>query len=398
MASTILDVALGISFVFMLLSVIASAVTEAISAMFSLRALMLRRGIERLLNDRTLTDKLYRHPLIDGLTKDDDSDPAYIPSDLFARALVDVVADWDEKADIAVRPRRNGLLLLLVKIPFRAVVGFLRRLWPASIGDTREGHAIVSDLEVLREFLKTKKGIEEHTRAVLVSLVADESVKTYEDATHRIAGWFDRSMESVSGWYKRSVTLLISMVALGMAITLNVDTFVVVDALGRDGVLRASVAAAVTESVKADKPEVRAAAEIQKEKKEAAKATPEELFSAQTKDTEALVKTRVVAVKKSLDELSLPVGWPEDKPMICREADRTLCDRRLLLPSFGAVLRRIGGWLFTAVAISLGAPFWFDLLNKLINLRAASPPPTKAPSASSRERERENERSAGGQG
>ena len=66
--------------------------TEAISAIFSLRAITLRRGIERLLNDRTLTDKLYKHPLIDGLTKDDDSDPAYIPSDMFARALVDVVA------------------------------------------------------------------------------------------------------------------------------------------------------------------------------------------------------------------------------------------------------------------------------------------------------------------
>ena len=27
------------------------------------------------------------------------------------------------------------------------------------------------------------------------------------------------------------------------------------------------------------------------------------------------------------------------------------------------------GWLITALAISLGAPFWFDLLTKLVNIR-----------------------------
>jgi len=27
------------------------------------------------------------------------------------------------------------------------------------------------------------------------------------------------------------------------------------------------------------------------------------------------------------------------------------------------------GWLLTALALSLGAPFWFDLFNKLVNMR-----------------------------
>ena len=33
------------------------------------------------------------------------------------------------------------------------------------------------------------------------------------------------------------------------------------------------------------------------------------------------------------------------------------------------------GWLITALAGMLGAPFWFDLLNKLINIRNAGPKP-----------------------
>ena len=30
---------------------------------------------------------------------------------------------------------------------------------------------------------------------------------------------------------------------------------------------------------------------------------------------------------------------------------------------------QIVGWLITGLALSLGAPFWFDLLNKLVNVR-----------------------------
>ena len=33
------------------------------------------------------------------------------------------------------------------------------------------------------------------------------------------------------------------------------------------------------------------------------------------------------------------------------------------------------GWLLTALAISLGASFWFDLLSKLVKIRTAGPKP-----------------------
>ena len=36
---------------------------------------------------------------------------------------------------------------------------------------------------------------------------------------------------------------------------------------------------------------------------------------------------------------------------------------------------KLAGLLVTAGALSLGAPFWFDLLNKLVNLRAAGKKP-----------------------
>jgi hypothetical protein len=42
-------------------------------------------------------------------------------------------------------------------------------------------------------------------------------------------------------------------------------------------------------------------------------------------------------------------------------------------------LYKLVGWLTTALAISLGATFWFDILKKLINIRAAGPAPAPPP-------------------
>ncbi|MDI1445428.1 hypothetical protein [Polyangium sp. 6x1] len=375
--STILDVAIGISFVFMLLSVIASAVTEAISGVLSLRSVTLRQGIERLLKDRTLTDKVYAHPLIDGLTKDDDSDPSYIPSDLFARALIDAVAGWKDGADQSRRPERMGLLRGMLSVPLRAIRGFFRRLWPKVEGGGEDAtKKVAASLDDFKKRLAEAKGFEEDTRVALTALVSDASVKTLEDANLQIAAWFDRAMDSVSGWYKRTAHILISAVGLFAAVVLNVDTFLVLDSLNRDAVLRESVTSAVTESVKAESPVVKTAAEVIAEQKANASATPSEVFLDEKK-TEELVRKRVVAVKRGLDELTLPMGWPEGRGFFCTPTAEVSCDRRAVPATLGGFGRRFGGWLFTAIAIALGAPFWFDILNKLINLRAAAPPPEK---------------------
>jgi hypothetical protein len=37
-----------------------------------------------------------------------------------------------------------------------------------------------------------------------------------------------------------------------------------------------------------------------------------------------------------------------------------------------------GGWVLTAFAVSPGAPFWFDLLGKVSNLRGAGIKPERA--------------------
>lgn len=377
-ASNIIDIAIGTSFVFAVLSVIGSAVTEAISTVLSLRAVTLRRAIERLLKDRLMTEKLYTHPLIDGLTSDDDTDPAYIPSELFARALVDVIAAWDDEKDTVEPPEHWGMLKAVVLIPWKAIRRFVRNLWPRTNKSSTAPEVLITDLEQLRARFAKVKGIDPGVRAALSALLADERVKTHDDAIHRIATWFDHTMEGVGGWYKRTVTLIIAIVSLFIAVGLNVDTFVVVDSLSKDAVLRQSVASVVAESVKENSADVKTIQEAIADRKAAAKATPEEAAQAEKdRQTGELLRKRVAALKHGLDSLGMPMGWPEGPMWFCRETAGEPCDRRLLPVTFWGWGRRIAGWLFTAIAISLGAPFWFDLLNKFINLRAAAPPPAK---------------------
>lgn len=135
---------------------------------------------------------------------------------------------------------------------------------------------------------------------------------------------FDDVMDRASGWYKRYVQWWLLFLALVVAIGLNVNSFTVAERLWKDDALRASVIQqaqkAVGEGDKGESPE---------------NATPK-------------------AVAQQIDniqQLKLPIGR----------------DDANLEGSFWA---RLAGWLTTAMAMTLGAPFWFDVLGKLARVRS----------------------------
>ena len=72
---------------------------------------------------------------------------------------------------------------------------------------------------------------------------------------------------------------------------------------------------------------------------------------AQAAAREGDVSTLEATTMKSLE--SFPIGWGEGEG------------------GWLDWLKRIFGWLITTAAVSLGAPFWFDLLGKVANLRGA---------------------------
>jgi hypothetical protein len=85
------------------------------------------------------------------------------------------------------------------------------------------------------------------------------------------------------------------------------------------------------------------------------------------------------AIELRLLQLGLPVGWV--KPSLATRAD---FDNRGVLPvNFWEGSRLLSfhllGWLITALAATLGAPFWFDMLNKVIAVRSVGKAPEERP-------------------
>ena len=154
---------------------------------------------------------------------------------------------------------------------------------------------------------------------------------------------FDEVMDRVSGWYKRRVQLILFVVAVALTAAMNADSFSIAQRLWKDPALRGAVVAQASQVVKNGKAEC-------------AQVDP------QTPKTDAAAKC-VAEVKN----LGLPLGW----------SDAT--SPHDLWSALGKIL----GLLVTAFALSLGAPFWFDLLGKVSNLRGAGPPAPGAEEKSS---------------
>src|SRR5882762_8767105 len=102
LGSSIIDIAIGLIFVYLLLSLICSAANEVIERFSKKRAKDLEKGLSEMLRDPTLVEDLYKHPLIYSLFPKPYKPgaanlPSYIPARNFALALMDIAAPHDEQ-------------------------------------------------------------------------------------------------------------------------------------------------------------------------------------------------------------------------------------------------------------------------------------------------------------
>jgi hypothetical protein len=283
--SYILDVAIGLIFVYMLLSLLCSTINEQVIArFFSLRAKTLKTGIQNMLADPNgvLTKQVYDNPLIQGLSQKTRSgkprDPSYIPSNIFAQAVMalDVVQTYQNNS------------------------GAQNSLMPDAL-------------------------------ALLINKANNDPQKELA----YIGQWYDDTMDRVSGWYKRNVQLIIFILGFVIVVGLNVDTLAIITNLSNDTVIRAGLVSAVQGSA----------------------ASP----------THADLPT----LQKAFEQIQPVIGWSSSA----------------LPTDWSSWILKIVGLLATIFAVSLGAPFWFDLLNKFISFRSSGPPaqastvPVVSPSA-----------------
>lgn len=272
--SNVLEIAIGLVFVYLLLSLLCSTINEqVITRFFALRAKTLEEGITNMLANsqgKELVNQLYENPLIRGLSQNAASGkprkPSYIPADTFALALMStkVVQAYKINPDAA----NNSI--------------------PAALG-------------------------------LLMSNPKDDPARVLAN----IEAWYNETMDRVSGWYKRRVQLIIFALGLVIAVGLNVDTISIITTLSNDSVIRSTIVSAAQGS--ANSP----------------------------------TNVNLAALQKSIEQVQLVVGWSTST----------------LPAGVWAWILKIVGLLATTFAVSLGAPFWFDLLNKFMAFRSSGPPP-----------------------
>ncbi|HEY7044226.1 MAG TPA: hypothetical protein VH419_11210 [Nocardioidaceae bacterium] len=149
--------------------------------------------------------------------------------------------------------------------------------------------------------------------------------------------WFDEAMQRTEGSYKRWSTLVLFIVGLVFAVGGNASTVGVAQHLWEGSATREAVVDAADQVV-------------------SDQGSPEDQLES------------VASTTSSLQELQLPVGWDATS-----RAHFSLDPADLTPTGLGM----IAGWLLTALLVMLGAPFWYDLLSKLVALRTSgSKPPT----------------------
>ena len=273
--SAILDVMIGMVYVYVFFSTLCSGVAEWIARMWKRRAKALKQATNSLLGsagDGQLAKEFYTHTLISGLAESG-SDPTYIPSSHFALALVDLAVDFPEPPALGA-PAPTATLK--PKINSKGQPAFT----PA------EAQLI---------------------RSIIQGLNSRGAVQT------SLEKWFNDSMERVSGGYKRKTYRTLLFISLFVSFAFGVDTFRLANELYRNGALQQAMV-------------TRAQASVQKSSDPA--------------------KADV-----SLSGLNVPIGWQNAEPFA------------------------VFGCIVTAFALTLGSPFWFDLLGRLVNLRQTGVPP-----------------------
>ncbi|HTG16708.1 MAG TPA: hypothetical protein VK747_15770 [Blastocatellia bacterium] len=329
--STVLEVVMGVIFVYLALSLVCTAANELIASLTTWRASNLAHGIRNLLNYKT-TDELlkgiYNHPLIQSLYRDSKRLPSYIPSRTFALALMDIIVP----AGSSDRDTLDGIREAVKKAATNKVI------------DKQVSDAL---LVLIDEAGNT--AVSEVQKAETALSKVQENVET----------WFNDSMERVSGWYKRKTQALIFALALVFAVALNVDTIMITKRLSSDSALRAAVVAAAEKS--AQQPVV-----VAPPANQASGAQTSGQGGAEARTGDAIQS--VLNKQDALQSLGLPIGWGDRRNWPGGDDHKGW-------QLFWDWLAKVFGLLLTAGAASLGAPFWFDMLNKIVSIRSSGKAP-----------------------
>lgn len=321
-----LDVFIGLIVIYLTLALACTVINEWIDATLHVRAGQLRNSIAQMLSttdNKSLSNNFYEHPLIKGLVRNTSffgiikrkDRPTYISPVTFRRVLIDVLKKLvsGDQIDTA--------------IPFTQIDSLLENLPESAI--KQRLITIVED----------------------VKLNTDNAAIRLEAFQAALDQWFNESMERTSDWYKRRVQLWTFFSGIIFCTVLNVDTLKISQYLWQNPEARAAYVQATTDIVRSTEADSAVLASL---KKRLSSGDPLQISKAkqQLDSLTAQLRTQIT------QGTTIPLGW---------ETEEIPSDNAL----WGYWLRKLAGLIISIGAVSAGAPFWFDMLRNVMNIRSA---------------------------
>ena len=371
MDTRVIDVVIGLVLVFALTSLLVTALQEVVSMTLRLRGRNLWRAVVSFVgDDRGFAERLTRHPLLVSLaqgTREEQRRPSYIPTGVMISALLAHLVEHHARG---VRPQTPAELAAMVQ------------------ADSRAGHPEAPNVEFARALGSLVHGVEQDWAA-------------YEA---RLAAWFDAVGERSAGWFRRQAQLSLFVIGFAVAAAGNINPFLIAGKLWQDDAFREAMVKAAseaganygrTEQPSETSPPDRADAtpDDPAPGEPASAPAPGAAASAGTTPRRDLVKPgqgrdcTALDIQPEAQELchrlndigalqsaGLPIGWKLPEVVLPQVLADGCNNGRLCNWSWERLANwaaMVLGWLLTAVACSIGAPFWFDLLSRLVKIRGS---------------------------
>jgi hypothetical protein len=391
LSSPIIDLAIGLTFVFGIAAAVASFITELIARLIGLRGAYLLSGIRELVDDGVsktdLTNVAGDYQAIRGLMQ---------PASATAEELPPVPQSAEGQASA---PRKASMTAALLGGPIlssQGVAGQLssrqltldsttstgrlpkmtatktkigglwsqRRSLPAYISSKSFAEAVIdlvvpdpqgqtsmTDIEGIIEKLPPATPFRQSLETLVKS--ADGDFSRFRTSVEQ---WYDDHMDRVSGWYKRHTAKITLAAGAIIVVLLNLNAL----SIGRTLYTENAVSAAVSAV--------------------AAKAAPSSCPTA-SQDCLADLEGQLSAAAAA----GLPVGWGTVRACTQPGVKCNWWDRHGIFSPYGSsgwqLVLVLVGFLIMIISLVPGAQFWFGLLTKLNTLRTTGPPPASAPAS-----------------
>ena len=402
--SAALELAIGLIFIVMLVSLLVTALTELLASWLRWRASNLWKSLRGMLGG-SVQEQVYNHPLLKTLMTPTTGPPVGLA---WLFRLPGLRRLWPTaKGPSYIPPRTFALALLdLIEQPYQAVSRLIDAIDAAAAEPARIPAVIASAkalaglpsmattitrMQPLLDELGEAGIPRDRTRAILLRLRHEATALTQHPALFdadvqaalrplmvaaggrddrvraEVETWFTEITERSAGWYKRKTQAIQVALGLALAIWIDVDMILISRALWADSTLRSALVAEAEAAAKEPAPVTITTAPL----------SPQQRIA----DVRGQMLALGLPLRGSCDAILDASGSPKPLPWWCTDPSRAT--KTFQLPWFGQVTvaaasLRWCGWFLTAFAVSLGAAFWFDSLKRVMTIRAAGRAPENA--------------------